>query len=738
MLTTIHLPNEEANEAETQSTSVARIETTYDDDVSVSSDKESITIDYATDEQLSSSDEHSSHETKEPASPQQEYVDIEDPQTGTVDSDEDVSIPLIVPGCSFEDSPPEMDEPTRKAKTPGKAKTIVMNAAKTTGKVAKVTAKEIEKAAKTTEKVAKRTGKEIAKAAKTTAKGTEKVFRKTADVATSLPHKAGNHWSHNLGIILVIAVGPVILSMVSLLIKLRSVNAGLSANRVFLYGGHTIVEIFTLLPFIMTCHYAIPDAEIPFKSRLISLLFGLGVGKLLLAFIAEAWWSPGADPVFPVPFSFLVAMFASVPSSLWMLWLLTPMRTAKHNPVGCQRIQEKFRLCFLLLGCKMLSLLFACFWAVGFRQLTNWPVLQPLAILGLTLLEFVAKILAGGHLTTRLNALRWLQLNLVLDLIFASVQTSTLPYFSNYISVGISVAGTMLALAWRAYSGVDRFQYFLADLLRILRAERGEVQGGKVKGIGGVLKEKVISPVKEATMASQLNLFGNGAGAKRNDKFEKEAGEEPADIEAQEIQRSETAETFENSFSTTASEDPSDEPKIERREAYKNGKIIYNRNSGLHEVSGDQRRLFHVVDGVSSAVVVSVVRLAAILQSALTRHLPIKEHINTSFQISDEQWLDATIYCLIYLVGVGIVILFVGAYLRRGADLGGLTLNRIISFTFRDSFWFFFFWFCFTCNLLEALQITHFGADFSLKFAWLACRETGQMAWPLCVSNMSL
>jgi hypothetical protein len=118
--------------------------------------------------------------------------------------------------------------------------------------------------------------------------------------------------------------------------------------------------------------------------------------------------------------------------------------------------------------------------------------------------------------------------------------------------------------------------------------------------------------------------------------------------------------------------------------------------------------------------------------SALIRGLPVSEHLNASFRISDELWHTANIYGWMFLIGTVGVLLAMSAYLIR-VKLGGLTSNRVISYMFRDHFWFFFFWFCITQALAIAMMLNHFGADFSLDLDWLSCRGGGLMAWPGCV-----
>ena len=136
---------------------------------------------------------------------------------------------------------------------------------------------------------------------------------------------------------------------------------------------------------------------------------------------------------------------------------------------------------------------------------------------------------------------------------------------------------------------------------------------------------------------------------------------------------------------------------------------------------------------MSSAVLSTVVRFTSLVISAShVRKLPVNEHLNASFQISDDQWRHANIYGWIFIMGTVLLLLAMNVYLRR-LQLGGLTLNRVISYIFRDHFWFFFFWFCITQALAIAMMLNHFGADFTLDFEWLSCRGEGQMAWPGCV-----
>ena len=138
------------------------------------------------------------------------------------------------------------------------------------------------------------------------------------------------------------ALGPLVFTVVPIFfMTLSSVNDGLSHNRGFLYGIHTVIELFIIVAFIQTCHFAIPSAEIPLKARVTAVLVGLVVGKTLLVFIAEAWWSRDVDPVFPIPFSFIVASVISLPFSLYTLHRMTPKRDEPATKVQSLLLQPR-------------------------------------------------------------------------------------------------------------------------------------------------------------------------------------------------------------------------------------------------------------------------------------------------------------------------------------------------------------------------------------------------------------
>jgi hypothetical protein len=583
--------------------------------------------------------------------------------------------------------------------------------------------------------------------AQNVAKRTEKVANETVNGIVSLPHEASRSWGHLSIIVAIHAFGPVLLAVLPIfLVKLTSVNGGLSHNRVFLYGTHTFVEFFIIAAFIQTCHFAVPSAEIPVMARTTAILVGLAVGKAFLAFIAEAWWSKHADPVFPIPFSFIGAAVISLPCSLWTLQRMTPKR---KEPA----VQAKLNLCVSTL----LAYMFSLFLAGAFPK---WQMVWGVSF---QLFEFVCKIVLIAPLATKLNAKRWIQLSLVVDLILVSVHTAMLPYFASLWTVVFSWCGTLFSLLWRAYCGVDRVMILRGVFWRRLTKSNSdspevitEELGAHGLQIPTVIARDSVMDIHQLSM----RLHGNGAARSFQDWAE-DSDEASLDPETTDVVRRSSTEEIECLYdcdsvdslpvdvenskqpgtpeTVAAFTDLSVEPReeavvIDRRKIFANSHLRNSRHSGLVEFDWRQRHCYHIVDSVSSAVLSIVVRLAGLITSGLVRTLPVSEHLNTSFQISDEQWHAATIYVSCFLGGTLFVILVVRSHFFSLEGIGGLTLNRVISYMFRDHFWFFFSWFCITQALVIAMMLSHFGADFSLDFDWLSCRGEGRMAWPGCVS----
>ena len=589
----------------------------------------------------------------------------------------------------------------------------------------------------------------------------EKAVKRTVDDIVKFPRETSATWPHLSLILMIHALGPVAFTAAPIFfMNLSSVNDGLSHNRGFLYGIHTIVELFTIVAFVQTCHFAIPSAEIPLKARLTAVVVGLLVGKAVIVFIAEAWWSRDVDPVFPIPFSFVVAAVMSLPFSLWAMRRMTPKREE-------QEVRAKFTLCYMNMAAYMICLFVAGLWAVAFRRMQHRPMWQSIWALTYQMFQFTCKLPFMASLLMKLNGKRWIHLSLVVDVIFVSVHMATLPYYANKTSVFFSLASTLVSLIWRAYSGVDRMTIFTGLLWQRLTRSSSEspdvvarelgVQGteiplglarASVKNIHQIhmsirvihgMGPKTRAPFAQSHLEDDLDALETQM--KRTDTQETESLSDCESVgsddscDHHERSEPETAPMSSDSPATTVEEEAGNEMSIEeRRAAFADDRYRQSRSSRLNEVDWRQRQCYHITDSIGSAVVSTTVRASSLVISSLVRKLPLNKHLNASFNISEDQWRTATINGWLFVVGTVLVLLALNVYIRK-LQLGGLSLSRVISYIFRDHFWFFFFWFCITQALSIAMTLNHFGADFTLDFDWLSCRGEGRMAWPGCVTQ---
>lgn len=621
-------------------------------------------------------------------------------------------------------------------KTVKGAEKVVKDAVKGTKTLAEKTAKGAGEVAKGAGEVAKKTAKEAEVQVKKAKKETEKVVKNTTNEIVNLPHeRATSHWLWLVVILLIHTLLPVVLTLPVILLNHSSVNLGLLHNRDFLYGTHTIVETLILTAFVSTCHYAIEVKEIPLQARATAMVVGLVVGKLVLAFIAEAVWSGlRADPVFPIPFSFIVTTVVAVPSAIATLRVMTP----KHEePEQHSKLCKKFKLLYWTLFAYIVSLLVACTWGMVFRLLAGKAWAQVLWSLALILLEFLCKLPLAANLTTRLNPVKWIQLMLVVDLIFAGVQKAVLPYFANWLSVVVGVLGTIVSILWRAYGGPDRFPLFWNTIKETLAdSSSGAADKAKeVSAVGIQIARDSVSNIHTSTMSLRiLGTGGMGIGRQLDlemGQIRHEGADDSGSMEetvAREPTTPETVDTVESEISQDV--DPLD---LRRSFAKMKSKSRSQRDSQLFQRDGKQRTLYHIVDAVASAIIQLVTHFSGLVTSTLIRAaVPLKE-LTASFQLDDHQFRLSVLYTWVFIVSICLAILGVGYYIAKGLKLGGLRLERVISLVFRESFWFFFFWFAIEQSISIASQLNHFGADFDCGFEWLKCRGPNLMQFPGCV-----
>mmetsp|Transcript_3358 Transcript_3358/g.7506 ORF Transcript_3358/g.7506 Transcript_3358/m.7506 type:complete len:333 (+) Transcript_3358:996-1994(+) len=244
-----------------------------------------------------------------------------------------------------------------------------------------------------------------------------------------LPYTMSHKWRGLAFLMLVLCFGSYFSHILSLFFPLASVDAGLPANRSFLYGVMTYHEFLGLLPWVGTCNYAMPKGTHSLSVRITAVIVGMVVAKIFGAFVAEGWWSGGqASPVFPIPFSVIATGTVAFPFVMIVLWFFNPERKS-------DKFRSTFRLCLILLTKYVFIMFVAGLWAVVFRLLMGTVWQKVWTASSFSLLKFVCKILLLSHTVTKLSPARWIILAFVCDLIFARVQVATLPYVDDILSI---------------------------------------------------------------------------------------------------------------------------------------------------------------------------------------------------------------------------------------------------------------------------------------------------------------
>ena len=162
------------------------------------------------------------------------------------------------------------------------------------------------------------------------------------------------------------------------------------------------------------------------------------------------------------------------------------------------------------------------------------------------------------------------------------------------------------------------------------------------------------------------------------------------------------------------------------------------------ENTWEQRDLYHKVDSTGSLFINIIVRINQQLIFMAVRLLPSSQHLNESFQISNARWLNAQKFGWIYIGMILVLVIFINyspffrykccGRLKETKGNGGkkLSLGRILSYIFKDHFWYILFWLISTGALVSSAMVNHFGADFTMHFEYMDCLE--QIQWPSCPS----
>ena len=617
----------------------------------------------------------------------------------------------------------------------------------------------------------------------------ETIVQISTDVArevVELPHRASFEWKQLIWVLFLLVFAPVLIFGLVFFVPMNSVNDGIEHNRGFVYGTMTFYQLLTILPWIETCNFAMPGANISVKARLVTLATGIFVAKIYDALLVEG---PFGQSIFPLPFSILVSSTLGVSGVVPLLYFMTPTR----EKVAFGRMHR-------VLSVYWISLVIVIGWAVGIQRLMHRRLLWQSAwafVYGP--LRFVCKIMLAAQITTAHNARRWIQLNLVVDILFTRVQVATFPFIESYITLMLLFSTEVLTLAWRYYNGIDRLALWW-NAVWMAKANENKDQGNTSFGrtMTDITKGCFRAPISQI---AQLNLSLREKNFKPDcivrtltgDTlfFDEEApvvcdlstcslqlASELSDIDAAcdmadkqvtsltepsnelatnclELKSDETSNSNDaDNLQTANGEDTGViEQKISSRteevdvelctvEDEEGSTITTNSNiksewneqvlklDDLSEEDWEQRPLYHVVDSTGAMVISVIVRINQQLSISMVRNLPSANHLNDSFQISDERWRKAQIYGWTFIALMLILLGLLACTFFRRFQGKTLSLSRIMSYLFKDHFWFFFLWLVSTGAFVCASMVNHFGADFSFRFKWISCPD--QVAWPSC------
>ena len=657
---------------------------------------------------------------------------------------------------------------------------------------------------------------------------TLKSLEEMANHLVSLPHMA-NHSFFSLSFIMsAILFGSAFLYMWIFAFPFHSVNAGLEENRAFFYGVLSYVEFLSLIPWIETVNYAMPEVKLPARSRVIAVLVGFLTQKVLDTFIAEGWWNTDHETFFPIPFSTIVTELLAVPAALATLFAL-------HR----KAFRGKALKCCWILMMYLVALFVAGSWAAffNFLQGSRWQKAWALAF---GPLRFVVKVLCIAPTALEINNKRWIFLTMIVDLIFARIQVGTLPFIHDWVTMIALLGGSFGTLAWRYYSGVDRFQLLFCPFWKrikgdtrgvdSLRAAYGaspvdiflgvgmaslkdihdasarsrqridlnsitspssfvpdEIESCIIPSESAIVPDQSLHSVKEPERCTPHNTcsilaHGNTASGRLatideddgseydssqrsiahleerdekidednldenidEDKLDERIDEDKVDERIDEDEDDESIASFVDIDLEKCEPEVKEQPNreansgcvevsvIDRRSQWANTKLNRVASKKLQEDIWFQRQFYHIVDSVGSEILGLIVLMQHLAALWLGHRFPIHQHLNATFDITAEQWKQARIFGISSIIGDIIIIASLTVLYRRVKERP-LTMTRVLSYIFRNNFWFFFLWITATGAYSCSTMINHFGADFTLTVEWRHCRVPGTMAWPGCV-----
>ena len=621
---------------------------------------------------------------------------------------------------------------------------------------------------------------------------------KNVNMIKDLPHRATFQWRHLLGVLVVMILCP-LLGEVVFFLPMNSVDKGPDENKVFIYGIMTLYQFFMQLPWVETCNFAMPQVDLPIRARLVALVVGLMIAKLIDLILTKGIFT--YEPVFPIPFSILVTGALGTLPAVPILYCMT---------IRTKRKLGNFGLMFMLLVAYWIALLVVIGWAIGIQRLQG-KSLQYLVLFSYALLRFICKVIICANVSTRLQPKRHIQLNLVVDILFTRVQVATWPFIDSPFTLMALFVSESSVILWRYYDGVDRIQLWWGAIVATASLDHNQDSISKRRRMKGITEAcftksnqyiinmslsqdkadviRNLASCKTSPTLADSSYAASNSINNRNTNFRCNKGTllEPVrnctkgardnimvqfDDDQDCDSPSETIYPWiadyggdgiyfpslyddddedEDDSSMESTEGRNGLPGILRRpvetvEKVKTDEFVdielgdqsQPQSTQSSEETWEQRDLYHMVDSTGSLCVNIIVRINQQLVFIAVRNLPSSEHLNESFQISDERWREAQVYGSVYITLMFMLVIginFTPVFFSKKQGLEGkkLSLGRVLSYLFKENFWYFFFWLISTGALVSSAMVNHFGADFSMKFKYLSCLD--KIEWPGCPSE---
>jgi hypothetical protein len=271
----------------------------------------------------------------------------------------------------------------------------------------------------------------------------------------TLPHTATHKWK-DLCLLMSFFIIASLFAQVSIFfVPLNSVEQGIEGNRGFQYGVLSFYQFLGLLPWVETCNYAMPEAKIPIKSRIATVVLGV-LAQYIFGLLVYG-------KVFPFPFSTLVTGTAALLVAIPALILMTP---------NLKEHWAQWKLCLLTLRDIAISIFLAASWAAAFVVLEDSMWQTVIAFLFVPFQVFCKNILVAPT-AVKLNRSRYVTILLVVDMIFARFQVETLPKIKGYSSLPVLILVPAASLFFRFYSGPDRLILLFGSYFKKMASNDG-------------------------------------------------------------------------------------------------------------------------------------------------------------------------------------------------------------------------------------------------------------------------